>query len=87
MSKINILPKKGQEAVAEYLVSGKVRRIVVLGIVTKATKKSFHCKNEEGKTVERQYTYGATNGLRLQGFRDVKKAEAPAKEAVAEEEE
>ena len=86
MSK-SILPKKGQEAVAEYVIGGKVQKLVILGIVTKATKKSFHCKNEKNETIERLYTYGATNGLRLQGFRDVKKEESPSKEAAAEEEE
>ncbi len=70
MSKTTTLPKKGQIAFAEYIVGGKVKKIVNLGTVTKATKKSFHCKTEDGKTVERFYSFGASTGLRLIGFKN-----------------
>ena len=75
MSKLKTLPKKGQVALAEYVINGKVRKKLELGVVTKATKKSFFCKDSEGKTIERFYTFGASNGVRLSGFKSVNKEE------------
>ena len=61
------LPKVGQTAFAEYVIDGKVKKLVNLGTVIKATNRSFTCEKDGLKT-ERNYSFGASNGLRLKGF-------------------
>jgi len=70
---MNSLPKKGDIALADYVINGKVKKKLELGKVTKATKKSFFVEDKDGNKTERFYTYGASNGVRLTGFRDSKK--------------
>lgn len=65
----NILPKKGQIAIAEYLLTGKVQKQLELGVVTKVTKTYFEVEKDGVKT-KRSYSYGVTNGIRLKCFKD-----------------
>ena len=75
-------PTKGDKAVAENVISGKSKGRIDLGIVVKINKsKKTFTTEKDGVKVERNYTFGATNGVRLIGFK------APVKEEVAEEEE
>lgn len=66
---MDTLPKVGQKVIAEYVIDGKIRKVLNLGKVVKATTKSFICEKDGLKT-ERNYSFGASNGVRLKGFED-----------------
>jgi len=85
MNKLKTLPKKGQSVIADYVINGKVKKAMNLGVVTKASKKSFFCKDEDGNVTERFYTFGASNGVRLRGFQDAPKEEAEEVESIEKE--
>ena len=69
-----VIPKKGMIAIGEYVVSGKVKKTLTLGIVKKATKNYFVVETEDFKQIERQYNFAASNGIRIKHFEEDKKS-------------
>ena len=91
MNGLKTTAKKGDRALAEYVIDGRVKRQIDLGEVISInnSKKTFKCRQKDGTEVVRHYTFGATNGIRLKGFKSPEEQPKKAKkeeEASSEEE-